>query len=81
MKLREDGCADSGQYYISNMTGPINGADGHKMHRQALRTGNRRELDPLVTELDPDAPNRKDDGKGLASDDAVCLFCLFMTFG
>ena len=60
----------------------------HKL-LQALRTGNKRELDPLVMELDPDAPNRKErdvDGKGLASDDAVWCILLatmlpFMYFG
>ena len=38
---------------------------------QALRTGNKKELDPLVTSLDPDAPNRESNGKGLSADDAV----------
>jgi len=40
---------------------------------QALRTGNRMQSDGLVREMDPDAPSR-DDARGLAADDAVCLF-------
>ena len=40
---------------------------------QALRTGNRMQSDGLVREMDPDAPNR-DDARGLAADDAVCMF-------
>ena len=39
---------------------------------QALRTGNRMQSDGLVREMDPDAPNR-DDARGLAADDAVCV--------
>lgn len=38
---------------------------------QGLRTGNKKEVEPLVTELDPDAVNREDDSKGLSADDAV----------
>ena len=37
---------------------------------QGLRTGNKKEIETLVSELDPDAVNR-DDGKVLAGDDAV----------
>ena len=44
---------------------------------QGLRTGNKRELDPLVTELDPDAPNRSDNGKGLSPDDTVGYILLY----
>ena len=33
--------------------------------------GNKKDLDTLVTELDPDAINRVDDGKVLSADDAV----------
>lgn len=40
---------------------------------QALRTGNRMQSDGLVREMDPDAPNR-DDARGLAADDSVCMF-------
>ena len=40
---------------------------------QALRTGNRMQSDGLAREMDPDAPNR-DDSRGLAADDAVCIF-------
>ncbi|TDL18237.1 hypothetical protein BD410DRAFT_775281 [Rickenella mellea] len=37
---------------------------------QGMRTGNKKEVEALVKELDPDAVNRVDDGKGLAADDA-----------
>ncbi len=40
---------------------------------QGLRTGNKKEIETLVSELDPDAVNR-DDGKVLAGDDAVCQY-------
>lgn len=38
---------------------------------QGLRTENRKELAPLVSALDPDAPLRESNGKSLAADDAV----------
>ncbi|KAH8111554.1 107-domain-containing protein [Phellopilus nigrolimitatus] len=37
---------------------------------QAQRTGNKKEVDTLVSELDPDAGNRNDGGKVLSADDA-----------
>ena len=36
------------------------------------RMGNKKDLDTLVAELDPDAVNR-DDGRVLSADDAVCF--------
>ncbi|KAI5120989.1 hypothetical protein M0805_000450 [Coniferiporia weirii] len=38
--------------------------------QQAQRTGDRKEIDTLVSELDPDAGNREDNGKVLSADDA-----------
>lgn len=38
---------------------------------QSLRLGKNADVDKLVTELDPDAPNREDNGRVLAADDAV----------
>lgn len=43
---------------------------------QGLRSGNRKETEGLVTELDPDAPNREEGAKSLAADDAVRRLCL-----
>lgn len=37
--------------------------------------GNRKGIEGLVTELDPDAPNRTDGKKSLAADDAVSFNC------
>lgn len=39
--------------------------------QQAERTGDRKDVESLVTELDPDAANREDNGKVLSADDAV----------
>ncbi len=46
---------------------------------QGLRTGNKKEIETLVSELDPDAVNR-DDGKVLAGDDAVCQMLINIVF-
>jgi nuclear pore complex protein Nup107 len=39
--------------------------------QQAQRTGDRRDVEKLVKELDPDAVNRASGGKVLSADDAV----------
>lgn len=40
----------------------------------ARRMGNKKDMDTLVSELDPDADNRDDNGKVLSADDAVRAF-------
>lgn len=44
----------------------------HLRLQQAQRIGDRRDVQKLVQELDPDAVNRPNGGKVLSADDAVC---------
>ena len=43
----------------------------HLRLQQAQRTGDMRDVQKLVKQLDPDAVNRSNDGKVLSADDAV----------